>query len=332
MLRHVSMSPRVSVVALAITVLLTACAAPSDEDAEPADAPTTQESAWDTESADHEGESTHLWIVDRAIDILAKHGGDATAARAVALLNKPGCRTNWQQGLVDADFKAQYNGGRTNLPLHPSDTAVALSGATWESHFFDPDTGKNYKGTPATAFSETNSHVGRALENHLGAGGATACYELGLSLHFFTDLTQPMHATNFTALDRPAKLHSNLEGYSLELQDRFPLADWSGAPRGTIKDFVMQTAKDSKPLFQAGVVAIVNAYKAYTGWHILTCRNIDAEAWRFVERQHIDYKFCWAGNPGVDAMIGKTLESAQDHTAKYLYLVAQQIAASEVAQ
>ncbi len=50
-------------------------------------------------------------------------------------------------------------------------------------------------------------------------------------------------------------------------------------------------------------------------------RNIDADAWRFVERQHIDYSYCWEGNAGVDAQIGKTLISAQDHTAQFLYLV-----------
>jgi hypothetical protein len=324
------MKLRASLLVLTLSAL-TACAAQSDADSPATDAPGAtgaQESAWDAESADHEAESTHLWIVDRALDVLAKHQDDESAARAVALLNDPTCQASWHQGLLDADFKAAYNGGRSDLPLNPNDAQVAIAGATWESHFFDPDTGKNYKGSSTnTAFTEASSHIERAFENHLGEGGATACYELGLALHYFTDLTQPMHASNFTAVDRPAKLHSNLEGYSKEIQDRYPLADWTGAPSGTVADFVMQTAKDSKPLFQDGVVAIVNAYKAYRGIHILTCRNIDAEPWRFIERQHLDYKYCWSGNPGVDAMVGKTLESAQDHTAKYLYLVAERIGA-----
>jgi hypothetical protein len=131
-----------------------------------------------------------------------------------------------------------------------------------------------------------------------------------------------MHATNFTALDRPAKLHSNIEGYSMEIQDRFPLSDWSGPPADQEPtDFIMKTARDSKPLFMEGVTAIVNAYKTYTGWHILTCRNIDAAAWRFIERQHLDYRHCWEGNAGVDAAVGKTLKSAQEHTADFLYII-----------
>jgi hypothetical protein len=237
-------------------------------------------------------------------------------------MNDAACRAQWQQGLYDADFKAQYNDGNSDLPEHPSDIAVARSGATWESHFFDPDTGKNYKGTERTAFSESKGHLERALGSRLETKAPGACYELGLTLHYYTDLTQPMHATNFTALDRPAKLHSNIEGYSMEIQDRFPLADWSGAPsEQTTSDFIMKTARDSKPLFMEGVEAIVNAYKTYRGWHILTCRNIEASAWRFVERQHLDYRHCWEGNEGVDAAVGKTLKSAQEHTAQFLYLV-----------
>ncbi len=304
--------------------LLAACAA-GDTDADP----DAQESAWDAQSVDHEEASTHLWIVNRAVDVLAKHAAtDPTAKRMAALMNDPTCRTQWQQGLLDADFKAEFNNGVRDLPLNPNDIQVAASKATWESHFFDPDTGKNYKGaTSPTAYTEANAHLGKAIDGRLSAKEPHACYELGLALHYYTDLTQSMHATNFTALDRPAKLHSNLEGYATEIQDRYPIADWTGAPTGTTEAYVMQTARDSKPLFMEGVTAIVKAYKAYTGWHILSCRNIDADPWRFVERQHVDYRHCWEGNPDVDAVVGKSLESAQDHTAKYLYLVGKEMTA-----
>ncbi len=309
---------------------LVACAANTDDGSADGD-PESQEGAWDAQSVDHEESSTHLWIVNRGIELLAKHAAsDPIAKRTVAIMNDETCRAQWQQGLLDADFKAAYNNGRSDLPLNPSDAQVALSGATWESHFFDPDTGKNYKGDASpTAYTESNGHLRFALESHLEDRKPTACYELGLALHYYTDLTQPMHATNFTALSRPAKLHSNIEGYSMEIQTRYPLEDWSGAPTGTPEEWVMQTAKDSKPLFMEGVTAIVNAYKSYTGWHVLSCRNIDAAPWRFIERQHVDYRHCWEGNPGVDAAIGKTLESAQDHTAKFLYLIGKQLPAAE---
>ncbi len=309
--------------------LLCACAGSTDEQSDgDTDEPESTEGAWDAESADHEKDSTHLWIVNRGIDILAKHGSDEVAKKTVAIMNDAQCRKNWQQGLLDADFKGQYNNGNEDLPLNPSDIQVARAGTTWESHFFDPDTGKNYKGTPKTAYTEASSHVELALGQRLQEKTAKACYELGLALHYYTDLTQPMHASNFTAVNQPLKLHSNLEGYSMKIQARYPLADWSGQPTGKVNDWLLQTAKDSKPLFKAGALAIEQAYKDYSGWHILTCRKVGISDWRFLEKQHIDYTYCWAGNPKVDEMVGNTLKSAQDHTAKFLYLVGKQLPTS----
>lgn len=311
-------SPSKALFGLALSAAVTACAAQSD-DANPT-SPDEQASAWDAESATNEAESTHLWIVNHAIGVLAKHTDDPVAARMSALLDDATCRASWQQGLLDADFKAAYNNGRHDMPTHPSDAQVALAGATWESHFYDPDTGRNYKGAVApTARTEAKLHLDRAIEGNVADRDPDGCYELGLALHYYTDLTQPMHASNFTALDRPSKLHSNLEGYSLEIQDRYPLSDWSGAPSGTLDDFVLQTARDSKPLFKEGVDVIVSAYAEYRGWHIITCSNLDYLHWR------LDERYCWEGNPRVDAIVGKSLLSAQDHTAKFLYLVAQRL-------
>jgi hypothetical protein len=135
-------------------------------------------------------------------------------------------------------------------------------------------------------------------------------------------MTQPMHAVNFTAVMHPAKLHSNLEGYAMEIQDRYPLHVWSGAPSGEIHDFIMKTAKDSKALWIPGVKAVVGAYNKRKWDHGVMCRDIDANPLRFIERQHIDYRICWEGDPDVDAAVGTTLTSAQDHTAGFIYLVA----------
>ncbi|HEY8074658.1 MAG TPA: hypothetical protein VIF62_11120 [Labilithrix sp.] len=304
---------------------LVACSSSQDAGADPSADDGAQQSAWDAESVDNESRSTHLWIVNRGIDILAKHQDLPAAARAVAVLNDQACRSQWQQGLLDADFKAEYNNGETDLALGADDLQVALSKASWKSHFYDPDTQLNYKGERSpTARTEANSHLSRAKENHIGSSdaNATACYELGLTLHYFTDITQPMHASNFTAVDRPAKLHSNLEGYSMTIQARYPLADWSAQPSGEVDDFIQKSAKDSKALFPKGAQAVIDAYNKNEYKDGIWCRNIAAPSWRFLEQQHIDYKECWAGDAGVDAMVGDTLKAAQDHTAQFLFLVA----------
>src|SRR4051794_32862027 len=100
------------VLGLATSMSTVACSSSSSEGDEPA----AQPSAWDAESADDESKSTHLWIVNRGIVILAKHDDEA-ARRLVLEMNAPDCRKSWQQGLLDADFKAEFNNGRRDL--HP---------------------------------------------------------------------------------------------------------------------------------------------------------------------------------------------------------------------
>jgi phospholipase C len=303
-----------SVLALSMA---TACAAASD-DSEVG----TQEGAWDAESATNETDSTHLWIVNRALDILARHGDDPVAARAIGMLNDASCRTNWQQGLLDADFKAPYNGGRFDLPVPASNAKILLAGTSWKSHFYDPDTQQNYEGEESpTAYTETNAHAKNALAG--GLGTAESCYELGLALHFYTDLTQPMHAANFTFKNRPVGLHSNLEGYAVEIQDRYTLSDWGGTPAANIDAWVVQTARDSKALHAATLQAITAAYKDAHARRVRWCEDVDAA--HFYERQYVDSKRCWSGNAGVDEAVGGSLKGAQDHTAQYLYLLAQEL-------
>ena len=75
------------------------------------------------------------------------------------------CKTRWQQGLYDADYRKQYNGGWFDLSPSSSTATIAASGATWQAHFYDPDTGKNYKGntspTAKTERSRTSRRRGR---------------------------------------------------------------------------------------------------------------------------------------------------------------------------
>ena len=117
---------------------------------------------WDAESVDDETRSTHLWIVNRAVDLLAARG-DAAGRRRVALLDAADCQPSWHQGLVDADFKAAYNGGRWDVAVGGSTALLILAGATWASHFYDPDTGLNYKGqTTPTAYDQALAHLANA--------------------------------------------------------------------------------------------------------------------------------------------------------------------------
>jgi hypothetical protein len=186
-------------------------------------APPPKQPLWDTESVTDEAESTHLWIVNRALDILARHKGHPEQ-QAIPLdvyldvFRSDSCRSAWEQGLYDADFLSQYSNGDQVFPHW------------WKSHFYDPTTGTNYDGeTSPTALTESLYHFSNAIalarqgnwanpnqpscsSNPYGSNGCvtSACYEFGLSLHYMTDVTQPMHAANYTSGNSPLYYHSRL--------------------------------------------------------------------------------------------------------------------------
>ncbi|MFT3767973.1 MAG: DUF5050 domain-containing protein [Minicystis sp.] len=229
---------------------------------------------WNTTSGSYSDEtkSTHLWIVDHALDILIRHRNESsTGAYPISqyidlLVNDATCRDRWQHALTDADCKSQYADGATCAdPLH--------SGA-YKSHFYDPDTGKNYEGeTSPTALTEAMKHFHNAAayaasgnwstanstacdSSQSGVDGCvtSACYELGLSLHYMTDITQPMHASNYTFLDGVLGFHSNYEDFVQTIQSNYAVTDWDVFPffdtardlDGNIKAFIDQAAHDAK--------------------------------------------------------------------------------------
>jgi hypothetical protein len=261
---------------------------------------------WDAESVDDETRSTHLWIVNRAIGLLGARS-EPEAAAAVALLDAADCRPSWHQGLADADFKAAYDGGLWDVPVGGSTTALVLSGATWASHFYDPDTGLNYKGQKSpTAYDQALAHLANARAQ-LPSNRANACYELGLSLHYFTDITQPMHSSNYTAKNWPLELHSDFESYAMGQQARFAATSWSGPTSGDASAQLLAAAHASKPHWPTLRAAVTAAYAARG------CGKFSS--------YYMDHTSCWTGDAAVDAEMGVELTAAQTATASYLFAI-----------
>ncbi len=181
------------------------------------DVPFQSHLQWDAESVFDESKSTHLYIVNRAAQ-LASSCANATLGTWIGNQLQPMAvppsagtfRAQMCQGLLDADFKAPYN--------NPN----FVGQATYKSHFYDASTGKNYMGeTSPTALSNGtlyfNASVAAMRQSPPDLGRAG--YLLGLALHYFTDLTQPMHAGNYTYLSSsPWGYHTDFEAYMLAQQ------------------------------------------------------------------------------------------------------------------
>jgi hypothetical protein len=282
------------------------CAA-SSAGPEPAEESVSQsEQAWEAMSPTNESESTHLFVVARAVDILARHPELPSARVMKNLMSDATCRARWQAGLYDADWYAQYN---DNGAWFPNDPLVHdVNG--WKSHFYDPDTRKNFAGeTKPTARTQAALYWGRARaaidKGDLRAG----CYDLGLALHYVTDVTQPMHAANFTAKSPPLLLHSHLEGWSMEIQNDFVAQDWTATP----------------PSGDPDAALVANARRAKAGWVGMRAAINDAYVQRcgvyvaFVAWVDNGYEHCWKEDPGVRAETGGSIRQAQIDTAGWLY-------------
>jgi len=170
----------------------------------------------DAEDAFDEQKSTHLWIVSHAAVLLKEEG---KAGQRIYELVKPhrgkigdSFHDNLCQGLSDADHKAPYND-----PLFPSGTIP-----TWKSHFYDPDTRTNWLGEASpTAVTSGSLYYYLSRDTYTSGDMEQAGYYLGLALHYLTDLTQPMHAANFTWLDsRRFGYHTDFENYARNVRRR----------------------------------------------------------------------------------------------------------------
>lgn len=219
-------------------------------------------------------DNSHKEMVKTAIDLLG--GGprgdrkpvSEEASRIIALWdNGAGFDTKVLQGLEDADYKDPWRG-----------TWVGLD-SMYNDHFYNPATGTNYLGNPSSALTEgrrwfhLSVHLGRRIAK-LGPAASPALFEkaghyLGLSLHFLTDLTQPMHAANFTnvyggsfpIVSTTDFRHKGFEHYAEAKVNegyfkcsRLEPADWDLKDISGVASFLHSVAVDRKRIFDHMVV------------------------------------------------------------------------------
>ncbi|HEU5418476.1 MAG TPA: tectonin domain-containing protein [Streptosporangiaceae bacterium] len=201
---------------------------------------------WDAEDVYNDLRSTHLWIVNQAIWRAGEDGGPVGAW--LRKLLQPGrgeigepMHDMMCKGIFDADFVAPFNNPVQVAGLFP------IQIPSYCSHFYDPTTGHNWFGlSEPTALSWGSSFFGDSVRAFLDGrldGRSGAGYKLGLALHYMTDVTQPMHAHNYTYLSSFRwGLHTDYEGYIMGYQHNpafkpevHEIPHLGGGPEGYIK-------------------------------------------------------------------------------------------------
>lgn len=158
-------------------------------------------------------EDRHASIADSAVRMLRDDRSTSVPEKAKWFLDL------WQDG--NSAFAKKVKDG-----LLDADTKPPYADWGWESHFYDPDTKKNYRGkSDPTAMTQALRLFYSSAEKKGSSKDLYGAYELGLALHYLTDLSQPMHSSNFANLfagGSPLDLrHRGFERYAEKNLDRF---------------------------------------------------------------------------------------------------------------
>lgn len=156
---------------------------------------------------------------------------------------------NWRHTL--------YHAMRTTDYILPWAGTLEYGFLFYNDHFYDPATGKNYRGGDTSAVTVGTSTFRESVRLWREGQHHQAAVNLGRSLHFLTDLTQPMHAANFTNLSYPLAAHAGFEKYAEEQVLRHGF--FANYPSGTIHDlylthdnvtdFLIDVARKSKQVY-----------------------------------------------------------------------------------
>lgn len=246
-------------------------------------ATTSSALAWSADDAHLPAKSTHLFIASNAVEIM-KHSADPSIKLAGDTMEQ--YRQDWEQGLYDADHMNPY-----------------YDSYTFTSHFYDPDTMTNYAGLSYPTARQAGSKYFKMAGDHYKMGNLqSAFYYLGVSLHFFTDLTQPMHAANFSNLNHGAPgYHSKFEEYATQIQSHAAVTSGLLTQHATNdpEQWLHLTAKESKSHFPEIYNSEIQGWfwdAAFSQWA--------ADQWR----------------AAVTVPTKQRLTAAQQHTAGFAYL------------
>lgn len=136
---------------------------------------------------------------------------------------------------------------------------------TFAGHFYDPDTGKNWMGQKnPTARTRAETYYQSAVAAYKDGYTDKAMQYLGKGTHYVSDLNEPHHASNLTAVNSN---HSDFEKYVDRHRTEYTIAGnsfgtnvYSSAENTAVGDMLYSAAKDAKAL--AGLAQNKDTYSS----------------------------------------------------------------------
>ncbi len=251
--------------------------------------------------------NTHLFIVQQAVQMLRNASTSSPAAKlAYERMATPACAKEWIQGIYDGDEPA--------LADNPSDLKNGVAG----THFYNPTNGMTYQlaGVDASTGGITgrpNLNARATAAKHIAAFQSASntpqgCKQLGLALHYMTDMTQPMHTSSFSAANTPLALHPYYEAYVAQLHNTATANPWV-IPTNRVSSDVMFDAAARKSYAKMPTLYAALTQKGKQ----CTMDGVDLGI------TYIGYCFIYDAN--VANLSKAVLAEAYDSTANYLFSV-----------
>jgi len=288
--------------------------------------------------------NTHLWIVKNAVELLAKDPDPVAKAVAKAV---NGCSPHWEQGLFDGDEPPlSETGGAMGTHFYNATIpdpmkagyAVGPDGVWDKREEIKKIPGKDMQGGETKlrtydgkVFNTTKRGNARdnAHDNLEKIGGTdqasriakltnpVACKHLGLALHYMTDMTQPMHSSSFSAMDRSPG--ATMAGNTIALHGAFEYYAPVVQAHTTSKDMTWDQRMKTMPADDAFQDAAIRGNQKAPGlWKLLTAKKTPTCKFSFGDLA--DYNgYCFAGDADVDKYIGTLIADGFQSTAGYLY-------------
>lgn len=127
---------------------------------------------------------------------------------------------------------------------------------TFAGHFYDPDSGKNWMGQKSpTARTRAESYFQKAVEAYRAGDEQLAMSNLGKGTHYVSDLNEPHHASNLTAINSNHSefekyVDKNRKSYSID-GNTFNSSVYEAAVKTATGDLMYSAAKKAKGLASA---------------------------------------------------------------------------------
>lgn len=156
---------------------------------------------------------THQYIVANAVNILQNDKGSSILT------------------------SEQYVGSLSSYTDWPDKIGNETDYLTYAGHFYNPNTGKNWLGQKSpTAKGRAVSYFNSAVSEYKKGNISTAIKYLGIGSHYVSDLNEPHHASNLTALNSN---HTDFEKYVDTNRASFKIAN------NTLSSSLYQNAVDT---------------------------------------------------------------------------------------